>query len=268
MRKINTTLLNEKNKEEAILKIKDDSFVVTTSNNLIKISHSDVKSYNYNDNKEILTITKFGGSSISLGIKKDKDLLVQLDNLVNTNKNINDENIDKKLENKSETIEIKQNNNKANTTNNHELSKEQKTQPSNNRTTDTNSSNNGIGGVIVFLIICGVIIWVLSKAGLFRIFNRSPIGTWYNEYGTTLTINKNGTCEVKFSDTDNYIKQFKQYYDWGDVIITKCEWKKDFNEEHRATVSILMKYGTLEFSDELIKNDWVNSNDWGGFKRK
>lgn len=152
MRKINATLLNENNKEEAILKIKDDSFVVTTSNDLLKISHSDVKSYNYNDNNEILTITKFGGSSISLGIKKDKDLLAQLNDLVNKNKNTTDEITSKNIENNKSKKDINQNNKNNNTTNNISNLPEKK-EP---------TTFDGIIGIIVVAIIIAFFIFIFK----------------------------------------------------------------------------------------------------------
>ena len=182
---------------------------------------------------------------------------------------IKSEKVSKKIKSNDLKNESKQNNNKTNITNTKELQKKQNSQQSNNKTTDTNSSNSGIGGVIVFIGICIAIVWVLNKTGFFRIFDSSStIGTWYNEAGTILKVKKDGTCEVNFSETDYNVTKYKQHYDFGDVIVTKCEWKKDFNEDKMASVTVTMKYGTLEFTDTLIQNTWVHSNDWGGFKRK
>ena len=87
MRKLNATLLNGTNKEDAILKIKDESFSIDTNEQIIKIAYSNVKSYEYDDSEEILTIVKYGGNPIKLNIVKDRQLLELLSNLVIQNKN-------------------------------------------------------------------------------------------------------------------------------------------------------------------------------------
>ena len=104
MRKLNATLLNGTNKEEAILKIKDESFAITTDEQLIKIPYSNVKSYNYDEQKKVLSIVKFGGNPIELNVVKDKQLLELLNNIVEQNKN-NNESISN-----SESTSLKENN--------------------------------------------------------------------------------------------------------------------------------------------------------------
>ena len=93
MRKLNATLLNEGNKEEAILKIKDDSFAINTIDQLIKIPYSNVKGYNYDESNGVLSIVRFGGSLIELNIVKDKQLLELLNSITSKNKSDSNESI-------------------------------------------------------------------------------------------------------------------------------------------------------------------------------
>ena len=263
MRKLNATLLNEGNKEEAILKIKDDSFAINTIDQLIKIPYSNVKGYNYDESNGVLSIVRFGGSPIELNIVKDKQLLELLNSITSKNKSDSNESIPTYESNspKENEKELERNATIRDT----DSKKTEVKQNNENKKESTN--NDGIIGVIAVIVIIVVVFWGISKTGVFNSFNRSPVGTWHNEGGTVIKINKDGSCEVAFSEKDDYIKKLKKKYDWGEVKVLKCEWKKDFNDENKASVSVLMKYGEMEFSDTLI-NTWVHSNDWGGFKRK
>lgn len=93
MRKLNATLLNEGNKEEAILKIKDDSFTITSNEQMIKIPYSNIKSFNFDEQNEVLSIVKFGGNPIELNIVKDKQLLELLNSITSQNKSDSSESI-------------------------------------------------------------------------------------------------------------------------------------------------------------------------------
>ena len=263
MRKLNATLLNEGNKEEAILKIKDDSFTITSNEQMIKIAYSNIKSFNFDEQNEVLSIVKFGGNPIELNIVKDKQLLELLNNITSQNKSNSNESIPYYENNSTKENEKKLERNA--TIRDTDNKKTEVRQNNENRKEPTN--NDGIIGVIAVIVIIGVVFWGISKTGVFNSFNRSPVGTWHNEGGTVIKINKDGSCEVAFSEKDDYIKKLKKQYDWGEVKVLKCEWKKDFNDENKASVSVLMKYGEMEFSDTLI-NTWVHSNNWGGFKRK
>lgn len=93
MRKLNATLLSGENKEEAILKIKDESFAINTNEQMIKIPYSNVKGYNYDEQNEVLSIVKFGGNPIELNIVKDKQLLELLNSITSQNKSNSNESI-------------------------------------------------------------------------------------------------------------------------------------------------------------------------------
>ena len=81
MKKINIIF----NKKDALLKVKDESMTITTSDNeLIKIPYSSIKTYKYDEEEEILTISRHGDTSIKFEVQYDKVLFDNLDNLSNT----------------------------------------------------------------------------------------------------------------------------------------------------------------------------------------
>lgn len=149
MRKLNASLLNEGNKEEAILKIKDDSFAINTNDQLIKIPYSNVKGYNYDESNGVLSIVRFGGSPIELNVVKDKQLLELLNAII--------------IQNNKKSSEI--------------ITPEEKTKPlqekeiikTNNEFTFKTSQNNnqkkeaktmdGIIGLVIVVVIIGAIIF-------------------------------------------------------------------------------------------------------------
>lgn len=79
MRKLNVVLIQGNKKDDAILKIKDDSLTITTKDgNLIKIPYSNIKNSSYYEDDEQLHIIQYGGSTTYLGMKKDQQLINQL----------------------------------------------------------------------------------------------------------------------------------------------------------------------------------------------
>lgn len=71
MRKLNVVFIQGDKKDDAILKIKDDSLTITTSDdNLVKIPYSNIKDYSYQELDEQLSIIQYGGSMIRLGNEK------------------------------------------------------------------------------------------------------------------------------------------------------------------------------------------------------
>ena len=79
MRKLNVVLIQGNKKNDAILKIKDDSLTITTNDgNLIKIPYSNIKNSSYHEDDEQLHIIQYGGSTTYLGMKKDQQLINQL----------------------------------------------------------------------------------------------------------------------------------------------------------------------------------------------
>lgn len=165
MRKLNATLLNGTNKEDAILKIKDESFAIDTNEQIIKIAYSNIKSYEYDDSEEILTIVKFGGNPIKLNIVKDRQLLELLSNLVIQNKN-NKQKVDI-ADIESASLKEKNTKSEENTTINNtitqnkdvkQLKETEKQNLSNDNQNNSNDSNifktiSGIISIITLVII-------------------------------------------------------------------------------------------------------------------
>lgn len=114
------------------------------------------------------------------------------------------------------------------------------------------------------LIACGI--FVLGITGCSN--SSTPVGEWYNEEGTTLTINKDGSCKVSLAgaDVDYYV---------GEEIKT-CKWEISFEHEYRATVKL--ELSALSNSDDTRTENLINDMTfvtsmgkyvtWGGFKRK
>lgn len=77
MKKLNVVYDNE----DAILKVKDESLIINTfDDEIIKIPYSNIKSYKYDDENEVVTINRYKGNSITFGVKYDKVLFMKLDN--------------------------------------------------------------------------------------------------------------------------------------------------------------------------------------------
>lgn len=185
MRKLNATLLNGTNKEEAILKIKDESFAITTDEQLIKIPYSNVKSYNYDEQKKVLSIVKFGGNPIELNVVKDKQLLELLNNIVEQNKN-NNESISN-----SESTSLKENNAKLkeNTTiRNTDYEKIEIKQLKENKKENTKSG--GSLSIIIGVFIIGIIFF--GAKSLF--FDNSSNNDNSNKNKDLSTFEINDTC--------------------------------------------------------------------------
>lgn len=151
MRKLNATLLNEGNKEEAILKIKDDSFAINTNDQLIKIPYSNIKGYNYDESNGVLSIVRFGGSPIELNIVKDKQLLELLNSITSKNKSDSNESIPTYESNspKENEKELERNATIRDTDN----KKTEIRQIDKNKKKATN--NDGLIGLVVVIIIIG-----------------------------------------------------------------------------------------------------------------
>lgn len=171
MRKINATLIDGEKKENVIFKIKDDSFTIVTSNNeLIKIPYTSVKDYTYADKAELLTIYKFGGASVNIGIEKDKQLLMLLKDISNKNdssKSIPMEEIEEKNLNNLNTQDI--NKSSAPITQSAQNDKKEPT------------TLDGIIGIIAVIIIIGIGISIFK--GLFpsdtKGIKGDVLGTYY-----------------------------------------------------------------------------------------
>ncbi len=154
MRKLNATLLSGENKEDAILKIKDESFAITTEEQLIKIPYSNIKSYNYDEQKEVLSIVKFGGNPIELNIVKDRQLLELLNNIIKQNKNNSNESISN-----FESTSLKEKNAKLeeNTTIRNTDYEKKEIKQSNEDKKEPN--NDWVTGLIAVVVIIGIVVF-------------------------------------------------------------------------------------------------------------
>lgn len=82
MKKLNITYCNGNNKEDAILKIKDDSFSITTNDNsIIKIPYADIKNYDYAENEKLI-IKRKHNSDIVIEVSFDTTLINTLKEIV------------------------------------------------------------------------------------------------------------------------------------------------------------------------------------------
>lgn len=173
MRKLNATLLNEGNKEEAILKIKDDSFTITSNEQMIKIPYSNIKSFNFDEQNEVLSIVKFGGNPIELNIVKDKQLLELLNSITSQNKSDSSESIP--------TYESK-----SPKENERKLERNATIRDTDNKKTEIrqtvkkeSTNSDGIIGLIVVVIIIGAIFF-----GVKSLFFNEPKGLKGDILGT------------------------------------------------------------------------------------
>lgn len=173
MRKLNATLLNGANKEEAILKIKDDSFAVTTNDQLIKIPYSNIKSYNFDEENQVLSIVKFGGNPIELNIAKDKQLLELLNSITRQNKRDSNESIPNYENNNLKENERKlERNATIRDTDSKKTEVKQVTEPITQKTSnqDENSSDKPdilkvISGIISIIVLIIIFVNMCSNGG-------------------------------------------------------------------------------------------------------
>ena len=173
MRKLNATLLNEGNKEEAILKIKDDSFAINTIDQLIKIPYSNVKGYNYDESNGVLSIVRFGGSIIEINIVKDKKLLELLNSITSKNKSDSNESIPTYESNSPKENEKKlERNATIRDTDSKKTEVKQVTEPITQKTSnqDENSSDKPdilkvISGIISIIVLIIIFVNMCSNGG-------------------------------------------------------------------------------------------------------
>lgn len=82
MKKLNVSFIDNGKKEDAILKIKDDSFSITTKDNsIIKIPYSDIKDYEYIQDEKLI-IKRKHSSDIVVEVSFDITLINTLKEIV------------------------------------------------------------------------------------------------------------------------------------------------------------------------------------------
>ncbi len=173
MRKLNATLLSGENKEEAILKIKDESFAINTNDQLIKIPYSNVKGYNYDESNGVLSIVRFGGNPIELNIVKDKQLLELLNSITSQNKRDSNESVPTYENNSTKENEKKlERNATIRDTDSKKTEVKQSTEPITRKTSnqDENSSDKPdilkvISGIISIIVLIIIFVNMCSNGG-------------------------------------------------------------------------------------------------------
>lgn len=161
MKKLNISFINGSNKEDAILKIKDDSFSITTrDNSIIKIPYSDIKDYEYSDNEK-LTIKRKHNSDIIVEVDFDITLINTLKEIVK-NSNSYEQQVDFKT---NDSIQAKKEEAILNDTNFQERTKNTNEISYNTNVSQTNIANDipvkAIVGTLVSVIIFIVILYTV-----------------------------------------------------------------------------------------------------------
>lgn len=245
MRKLDATLINGNNKEDVILKIKDDSFAITTSEQIIKIPYSNIKNYSYDTKNGILSIIKYGGNPVELKIAKDKQLLESLSNIVIQNKNNNSKESSSKTEKtitKEKEIELEEKTTiKENEKTKIEVENKIETSPQNTPNTNQNNGNNpsilkiisGIISVIVLIILC-----TNMCSGSYYIEG----GSKAEQYALTEIPEKVPTLLFEAQVTSNELKcEAKEKTD-DEIILVKCTTTNKFIKEYFDSETIWYAY--------------------------
>lgn len=159
MKKLNISFIDGSNKEDAILKIKDDSFSITTrDNSIIKIPYSDIKDYEYSDNEK-LTIKRKHNSDIIIEVDFDITLINTLKEIVK-NSNSYKQQVDFKT---NDSIQTKKEEVLSNDTNFQEKIKNTNEISHNTNDSQTTIANDipvkAIVGTLVSIIIFIVILY-------------------------------------------------------------------------------------------------------------
>lgn len=215
MRKVNVVYSGK----DSILKIKDDSLILSLEDEIIKIPYSNIKDFNYNDEKEELTIVRYGGSEISIGMRKDDDLIDILESSKGKEYTVDEEDIVKTRSSDNSNLKTKSVlNDDIGSFNNMELEQ-----------TDVNSSYvvKSHGALFyIFLSFIPVIVFVC-----FFIFKSDKISGCYSI--ETLKICINGDKIVMSSDEDettyytNYIGKSVYIEDKYGRQLGYCERVRD-----------------------------------------
>lgn len=153
MKKLNISFIDNGKKEDAVLKIKDDSFSITTNDNsIIKIPYTDIKDYEYTNDEELI-IKRKHNSDIVIEVGFDTTLINTLKEAVESN-NKSKPTMQEEIKKENASRQIKENVDK-NTSNVNESSHITTTSINNQKTN---------GGAIVgaVLVICALIYGVYS----------------------------------------------------------------------------------------------------------
>ena len=197
MKKLNVSFIDNGTKEDAVLKIKDDSFSITTNDNsIIKIPYSDVKDYDYSQD-ERLTIKRKHSSDIVIEVSFDTTLINTLKEIVKNNETHSQPTYDKKdnqIEESSKNIAQSTSNENINISGSKPL-------VHSNATSNNSGNHSNIGSIIITII-------VLLFAGIF-IFN-----TFFNSEDNN-NENESPKTEDKTPKTDKMVGTWYSYDKYG-----------------------------------------------------
>lgn len=154
MKKLNVSFIDNGKKEDAILKIKDDSFSITTKDNsIIKIPYSDIKDYEYIQDEKLI-IKRKHSSDIVVEVSFDITLINTLKEIVK-NSNVQSqpiyekEEVNTKAENSTKPFKenVEQNTSNENQNN-------LNARPLNQTKASVNNSNknSNIGGIVIAIV--------------------------------------------------------------------------------------------------------------------
>lgn len=155
MKKLNITYCNGNNKEDAILKIKDDSFSITTNDNsIIKIPYADIKDYDYTENEKLI-IKRKHNSDIVIEVSFDTTLINTLKEIVESN-NKPKQTMQEEIKKENAPKHIKENvvKNTSNVNENSHIT----------NTSISNQKNNG-GAIVVAILVIGALIYGVYSIG-------------------------------------------------------------------------------------------------------
>ena len=256
MRKLNATLLNGENKEEAILKIKDDSFAINTNDQLIKIPYSNIKSYNFDKENQVLSIVKFGGNPIELNIVKDKQLLELLNSITSQNKSDSNESIPNYESNSPKENERKL---ERNATIRDTDSKKTEIKANNeNKKEPTNSG--GYLGIIVGVFIVGIIIF--GAKSLF--FDNTSSEDSSNKNKDLSTFEINDTCwgddNTGYCFDNGYVYYVKMAN--NEIIATK------YDNDKSTLIKVSNTKGKFYNTEYTRDYEIINNNTFTKNRRK
>lgn len=157
MKKLNVSFIDDGKKEDAILKIKDDSFSITTKDNsIIKIPYSDIKDYEYTQDEK-LTIKRKHSSDIVVEVSFDTTLINTLKEIVKNSTTQTPIAYEKKEETKVKSDEeVKTSSSKQ----------ESSVDTNINKIESSNSKKSTSGNKIIgFLVVCAVIFGIYLIIG-------------------------------------------------------------------------------------------------------
>lgn len=165
MKKLNVSFIDNGKKEDAILKVKDDSFSITTKDNsIIKIPYSDIKDYEYTQDEKLI-IKRKHSSDIVVEVSFDTTLINTLKEIVK-NSNVQSQPIYEK-----EEVNTKA----ENSTKPFKENVEQNTS-NENQNNSTNNQKTGFGTKLgIFLVLCAFVYGIYSIGSSF--FGGESFGT-------------------------------------------------------------------------------------------